>query len=78
MAQFSMNVHITGDARIPVDPPCTANAGLSFKEAELIEAFFLQAGCEGNGRLAGAHDQDGIVGVCILRKAVDDADGVRW
>lgn len=56
MAQFTMNVHITGDARIPVDPPCTANAGLSFKEAELIEAFFLQAGCEGNGRFAGAHD----------------------
>lgn len=75
---FNVNLHITGDTRVPVDPPCTADAGLSFKEAELVEAFFLQTGSEGNGRFAGAHDQDGIVGVCILRKAVNDANGVGW
>lgn len=74
----NVSLHITGDTRVSIDPPCTTDARLSFKEAKLVEAFFLQAGTEGNGRFAGAHDQDRIVGVCIFRKAVNDANGVGW
>ena len=71
-------VHVACDTRVSVDPPCTTDARLSFKEAELVKSFFLQTGSKRNGGFARPDDQDRIIGVCIFGKAVNNANGVRW
>lgn len=73
-----VSLHIAGYARISIAPPCAAETSLSLEDPELVETLFPQASRESDSRLAGADDEDRIVGICGFMKAVDDPNAVGW
>lgn len=71
-------LHIAGNTRITIDPPCSSKTSLSIEYSELIEAqLLLQSTAQSNARLSSANDNDWIVGVCILLISFNDVDGIR-
>lgn len=75
--ELSIALHITGNAWIPITPPRPAETGLPVEKAKLVEPkHFLEPTAQRNPRLAGAYNQNGIVGVGILIVAIDDLNGV--
>lgn len=67
--------YLPSNTWIPVDPPCSSNAGLSLEYTELIEAkLLLQLASHGNARSSGTDNDDRVVRVCIALVAVHAAD----
>lgn len=79
------DVHVTCNARIAVGIPRSSQAGLSLKDAELVEAQDLaQATSHCDARLSGADHGEGIVGVGSairiddMANLVDPRSHVGW
>ena len=70
--------HVTSYTWVAIDPPCSSQTSLSIKQPKLIESqSFLQPASQCDARFACAHNNEGIVGVCILLVSIDNVDCIR-
>ena len=70
--------HVTSYTWVAINPPRSPQTGLSVKQAKLIKSqSFLQPASHCDTRFPCTHNNEGIVGVCILFVSIDNVDCIR-
>jgi hypothetical protein len=72
-----LDIHVTGDTWITINPPCSSDASLPFEDSELVKSqFFFKATSHGNARLATTDDGDWVVCIAVGIVAIVLSDSV--